>query len=56
MGLLSLSLLFLIVAVIAGVFGFTGVASGSKQIAKILAFIFLVLFILSLLFGGTVSL
>jgi len=42
------ALLFLLVAVIAGVFGFGGVASASIGIAQILFFIFLVGFIITL--------
>jgi uncharacterized membrane protein YtjA (UPF0391 family) len=46
------SLVFLIVALVAGFFGFVGVAGTAYGIAKILFFIFLVLFIVSLLAGG----
>ncbi|BAV09726.1 DUF1328 family protein [Filimonas lacunae] len=42
---------FLIVALIAAIFGFTGIAAGAASIAKILFFIFLVLFLLSLIGG-----
>ena len=42
---------FLIVALIAAVFGFGGIASGAASIAKILFFIFLVAFVVSLLMG-----
>lgn len=43
---------FLIIAIIAALLGFTGVAGASITIAKILFFIFLALFIISLLAGG----
>ena len=43
------SLVFLVVALIAGVLGFTGVYMAAAGIAKILFFVFLVLFIVSLL-------
>lgn len=49
--LLQWTLIFLIVAVIAGVFGFGGIAQESVGIAKILFFIFLILFIASFFFG-----
>jgi uncharacterized membrane protein YtjA (UPF0391 family) len=39
---------FLLVAFIAGVFGFGGIASASAGMAKILFYIFLVLFVVSL--------
>jgi uncharacterized membrane protein YtjA (UPF0391 family) len=41
------------VAIIAAIFGFTGIAMASAGIAKILFFIFLVLFIVALILGGT---
>ncbi len=41
-----------IVAIIAGVFGFTGIAAGAVEIGKILFFLFIVLFLVSLLFGS----
>jgi uncharacterized membrane protein YtjA (UPF0391 family) len=49
--MLQWTLIFLVVAIIAAVFGFGGVAGTAAGIAKILFFIFLVLFIISLIFG-----
>ena len=46
------ALVFLIVALVAGLFGFGLVAGTSYTIAKILFFVFLVLFVISLLAGG----
>jgi uncharacterized membrane protein YtjA (UPF0391 family) len=46
------SLVFLIVALIAALFGFTGVYVAAAGIAKILFFVFLVLLVLSLVAGG----
>jgi uncharacterized membrane protein YtjA (UPF0391 family) len=46
------TLVFLVIALIAGLFGFGGIASASAGIAKILFGIFLVLFLLSLIFGA----
>jgi uncharacterized membrane protein YtjA (UPF0391 family) len=43
---------FFVVAIIAALFGFGGIAAGATEIAKILFFVFLVLFVVSLLFGG----
>src|SRR5579862_3378110 len=43
---------FFLIALVAGVFGFGGIAAGAVGIAKILFFIFLVLFIVSLVMGG----
>ncbi len=45
------SVVFLIIALIAALFGFTGVYVAAAGIAKILFFVFLVLFVLSLLTG-----
>jgi uncharacterized membrane protein YtjA (UPF0391 family) len=44
---------FLVIAIIAGVFGFGGIAAGAFAIAKIVFFIFLVLFVASLIIGLT---
>jgi len=46
------ALIFLVVALIAAVFGFGGIAAGAVQIARILFFIFLILFVISLIVGG----
>ena len=45
------AVVFLVVALIAALFGFTGVAGTSIAAAKILFFVFLVLFVVSLLVG-----
>jgi uncharacterized membrane protein YtjA (UPF0391 family) len=45
------AVVFLGVAVIAGIFGFAGIAGASVWIAKVLFFIFIVLFIVSLVMG-----
>ena len=42
----------LLIALVAGVFGFTGVYVAAAGIAKVLFFVFLVLFIISLISGG----
>jgi uncharacterized membrane protein YtjA (UPF0391 family) len=46
--MLGWALTFLVVALIAGVLGFTTVAGAAIGIAKILFFVFLVLFVVSL--------
>ncbi|HZZ71219.1 MAG TPA: DUF1328 domain-containing protein [Pirellulales bacterium] len=43
---------FLIIALVAGAFGFGGIMAGAAGIAKILFFIFIVLFLVSLLGHG----
>ena len=49
--MLGWAVVFLIIALVAALFGFGGIAAASASIAKLLFFIFLVLFIVSLLFG-----
>jgi uncharacterized membrane protein YtjA (UPF0391 family) len=48
---LGWSILFLIVAVIAAVFGFGGIAAAATDIARLLFVVFLVLFVISLVLG-----
>lgn len=43
---------FLVIALLAGLFGFRGVEITAINIAQLLFFIFLILFIISVLFGG----
>jgi uncharacterized membrane protein YtjA (UPF0391 family) len=42
------ALMFLLVAILAAVFGFTGISLMAAGVAKILFFVFLVLFVVSL--------
>ena len=49
--MLTWALIFLVVALIAGSLGFTGVAGTAVGISRTLFFIFLVLFVLALFFG-----
>lgn len=44
------ALVFFIIAIVAALFGFTGIASGAISIARILFVIFLILFVVSLIF------
>jgi len=50
--MLSYAVTFLIIALIAGVLGFGVIAGTAASIAKVLFFLFLVLFVVSLLRGG----
>ncbi len=52
--MLKWALIFFIISIIAGVFGFTGIAAGSAAIAKILFWIAVVLFVLFLVLGLTI--
>lgn len=47
--MLGWAVTFLVIALIAAVFGFTGIASASAGIAQILFFIFLALFVITLI-------
>ncbi len=49
--MLSWALTFLIVAIVAAVFGFGGIAAGATEIARVLFFFFLVLFVASLIWS-----
>lgn len=54
--MLGWAVLFFILALVAAVFGFGGIAAAAVDIAQILFFVFLVLFVLSLvvrLIGGS---
>jgi uncharacterized membrane protein YtjA (UPF0391 family) len=46
-------LTFLVIAIIAGLFGFTGISESAAGIAKVIFFIFIALLVISLLFGAT---
>jgi uncharacterized membrane protein YtjA (UPF0391 family) len=45
---------FLVIALIAALLGFTGIAEGAASIAKIIFFIFLILLVGSLILGATI--
>lgn len=42
---------FFIIAIVAALFGFGGIAAGAVEIAKILFFIFIVIFAVTLILG-----
>ncbi|MGC2413828.1 MAG: DUF1328 domain-containing protein [Stellaceae bacterium] len=46
--MLKLALFFLVVSLIAALFGFTGIAAAAAGIAKLLFFIFIALFVIML--------
>jgi uncharacterized membrane protein YtjA (UPF0391 family) len=49
--MLKLALLFFVISVVAGLFGFTGLARGTRTVAKVLFFIALAIFLVILVFG-----
>ena len=50
-GMLHYAWIFLILAIIAAIFGFGGIAAAAAGIAKVLFFIFIALFVIGLLTG-----
>ena len=49
------AILFLVVAIIAGVFGFGGIAAAATDIARLLFLVFMVLFVVALVAGRRVT-
>ena len=49
--MLKWAIIFFVISLIAGYFGFTGVASTTRTIAKVLFFIALAIFLIVLIFG-----
>ena len=52
--MLKWSAIFFLIAIVAAIFGFTGVSEGAASVAKILFFIFLGLCVLVLILGITI--
>ena len=53
--MLSWSIFFLIIALVAALLGFSSIAGAAAGIAKILFGVFLVLFVISLFFGRRIA-
>ena len=53
--MLNWAISFFVIAIIAAVLGFTNIAGSAIDIAKILFFVFLILAVLSFIFGRRVS-
>ncbi|MES2579017.1 MAG: DUF1328 domain-containing protein [Pseudomonadota bacterium] len=49
--MLHYTVVFFIIAIIAAVFGFGGIAAGATEIAKILFFVFLIVTVISFIIG-----
>lgn len=49
--MLRYAVIFFVIALVAALFGFGGIAAGAVEIAKILFFVFLVLAVVSFLVG-----
>ncbi len=52
--MLKWALIFFVISILAGIFGFTGIAAGTASIAKVLFFIAVLLFVIFLILGLTV--
>ncbi|HSX21071.1 MAG TPA: DUF1328 domain-containing protein [Gammaproteobacteria bacterium] len=52
--MLKWALFFFIISIVAGLFGFTGLSEASADIARILFFVFLVIFLALLILGLTI--
>ena len=55
MSLLKWALIFFLVSVVAGIFGFTGISAASADLARILFYIFLGLVVLFIILGVTIA-
>jgi uncharacterized membrane protein YtjA (UPF0391 family) len=53
--MLKWALFFLVISLVAALFGFTGISAAAADIAKILFFIFIVIFVILLLIGFAVG-
>ena len=49
--MITWAIIFFLISLVAGVFGFTGIAAGFRTLAKILFFIALTIFLIVLVFG-----
>jgi uncharacterized membrane protein YtjA (UPF0391 family) len=54
MTILKWALIFFLISVVAGIFGFTGVSAASADIARVLFYIFGVIFLILLILGFTI--
>jgi uncharacterized membrane protein YtjA (UPF0391 family) len=52
--LLKWALFFFVISVVAGLFGFTGISVASADMARILFYVFLVIFLVLLVLGLTI--
>lgn len=52
--MLRWAIIFAVIAIIAGIFGFGGISEGAADIARVLFFIFVIGFVLVLIFGASI--
>ena len=53
--MLRWAIIFFVISLVAGVFGFTGIAQGARSIAKVLFFIAIALFVLFIILAFTIG-
>lgn len=51
MSLLKWALIFFLISIVAAIFGFGGISAAAADVARILFFIFVVIFLVTLLMG-----
>ena len=54
MSLLKWAFIFLIISLVAALFGFTGISTATADVARILFFIFVLIFVVLLVLGLTI--
>ena len=54
MSLLKWALIFLVISLVAALFGFTGISTASADIARVLFYIFVIIFLVLLVLGLTI--
>jgi uncharacterized membrane protein YtjA (UPF0391 family) len=54
MSILKWALIFFVVSIVAGILGFTDISAASADVARVLFYIFVVIFIVLLLLGMTI--
>ena len=54
MSILKWALIFFVVSIVAGILGFTGVSAASTDVARVLFYIFVAIFLVLLLLGITI--
>ncbi len=52
--MLKWAAIFFVISIVAAIFGFGGISEGAGDIAKVLFYIFIVLFVLTLIFGAKI--
>ena len=55
MSLLKWALIFFLISIVAAVFGFSGISAATADIARVLFYIFVAIFLLLLILGLTIA-